>query len=395
MGPDAAPALRPRAAPQRRLLAAHRLPGPAGLRVGLPRRCGWPTARCGRSRSPSTSPTRSPPAWRRAARLALRDPEGVLLAALTVDDLWTIDREAEAQAVFGTTDRTHPGVAHLFDRSQPRLRRRPARGPRAAPPLRLRPAPPDAGRAARPVRAPRLAQGRRLPDPQPAAPRPRRADPARRPRAGGQPADPPGGRDDQARRRRPLHPGALLPGDPVALPGAHRDAVAAAAGDAHGRAARGGAARHHPQEPRLHPLHRRPRPRRPGQGLARASPSTAPTTPRSCSRRTRTSWACEMVPFRNMVYAEDLDVYMPDDEVPEGQRVLSLSGTELRDRLAAGPRAAGLVHLSGGGRGADAAAIRRGTGRASPSSSPACRGPASRPSPTCCWSSCWRWAAGR
>ena len=50
-------------------------------------------------------------------------------------------------------------------------------------------------------------------------------------------------------------------------------------------------ARHHPQELRLHPLHRRPRPRRPGQRLAAASRSTAPTTPRSCCASTRRSWA--------------------------------------------------------------------------------------------------------
>jgi sulfate adenylyltransferase len=43
-----------------------------------------------------------------------------------------------------------------------------------------------------------------------------------------------------------------------------------------------------------------------------------------------------MVPFRMVVYVEDLDGYRPQDEVPEGARVLSLSGTELRDRLADG-----------------------------------------------------------
>jgi sulfate adenylyltransferase len=50
-------------------------------------------------------------------RLALRDPEGVMLAVLTVDDVWEVDREAEAQAVFGSTDTTHPGVAHLMERT--------------------------------------------------------------------------------------------------------------------------------------------------------------------------------------------------------------------------------------------------------------------------------------
>jgi len=48
--------------------------------------------------------------------LALRDPEGVLLAVLHVEDLWPIDRETKAEAVYGTLDRAHPGVAHLFER---------------------------------------------------------------------------------------------------------------------------------------------------------------------------------------------------------------------------------------------------------------------------------------
>ena len=48
-----------------------------------------------------------------AGRIALRDPEGVTLAVLDIADAWTPDREAEALAVFGTTDRKHPGVAHL------------------------------------------------------------------------------------------------------------------------------------------------------------------------------------------------------------------------------------------------------------------------------------------
>jgi sulfate adenylyltransferase len=51
--------------------------------------------------------------------LALRDPEGVMLAALHVEEIWEIDREASAQATFGTLDRKHPGVAHLLDRTHP------------------------------------------------------------------------------------------------------------------------------------------------------------------------------------------------------------------------------------------------------------------------------------
>ncbi|GAG00512.1 unnamed protein product, partial [marine sediment metagenome] len=37
-------------------------------------------------------------------KVALRDPEGVLLAVLTVGDVWEADRQEEAQKVFGTTD---------------------------------------------------------------------------------------------------------------------------------------------------------------------------------------------------------------------------------------------------------------------------------------------------
>ncbi len=44
----------------------------------------------------------------------------------------------------------------------------------------------------------------------------------------------------------------------------------------------------------------------------------------------------EMVPFKMMVYVEDKDAYMPIDEVPQGLTTKSLSGTELRERLAAG-----------------------------------------------------------
>ncbi len=52
-------------------------------------------------------------------RIALRDSDNTPLAVLTVGDIWRPDREAEAQAVFGTTDRAHPGVAHLLERSHP------------------------------------------------------------------------------------------------------------------------------------------------------------------------------------------------------------------------------------------------------------------------------------
>ena len=49
--------------------------------------------------------------------LALRDPEGVMLAAFHVSDVWRPDRTAEAEAVYGTSDSSHPGVAYLLEQS--------------------------------------------------------------------------------------------------------------------------------------------------------------------------------------------------------------------------------------------------------------------------------------
>jgi sulfate adenylyltransferase len=53
------------------------------------------------------------------SKLALRDPEGVMLAVLHVEDVWTPDKDAEAQQVFGTTDEAHPAVAFLKQQSNP------------------------------------------------------------------------------------------------------------------------------------------------------------------------------------------------------------------------------------------------------------------------------------
>jgi sulfate adenylyltransferase len=55
-------------------------------------------------------------ALRPGGPLALRDPEGEMLAVLHVDDTWELDREAKARAIYGTVDRAHPGVRHLFER---------------------------------------------------------------------------------------------------------------------------------------------------------------------------------------------------------------------------------------------------------------------------------------
>ena len=51
--------------------------------------------------------------------IALRDEEGVLIAMLDVEDIWTPDKAAEAKGVFGSTDETHPGVHFLMNRANP------------------------------------------------------------------------------------------------------------------------------------------------------------------------------------------------------------------------------------------------------------------------------------
>lgn len=50
-------------------------------------------------------------------KLALRDSEGHIIAILTIKDKWKPDKLKEAEAVYGTTDEEHPGVYHLLHRT--------------------------------------------------------------------------------------------------------------------------------------------------------------------------------------------------------------------------------------------------------------------------------------
>jgi len=50
-------------------------------------------------------------------RVALNDQEGFLLAILTVDDVWNVEKEYEAEKVYGTGDpELHPGVKNLYQK---------------------------------------------------------------------------------------------------------------------------------------------------------------------------------------------------------------------------------------------------------------------------------------
>lgn len=52
---------------------------------------------------------------KQADKLALRDAEGVAIAVITIADIWKVDKDSEAQQVYGSTDETHPAVKYLND----------------------------------------------------------------------------------------------------------------------------------------------------------------------------------------------------------------------------------------------------------------------------------------
>jgi sulfate adenylyltransferase len=54
-----------------------------------------------------------------SSKIALRDPEGVMLAILHVEEVWQPDRKAEAKSVFNTTSTAHPGVDYLLNKANP------------------------------------------------------------------------------------------------------------------------------------------------------------------------------------------------------------------------------------------------------------------------------------
>ena len=269
------------------------------------------------------------------ASLALRDDEGVMLAVLDVEDLWRPDREAEAEAVFGCANPEHPGVAHLLDRTQPcyvggrvtavepvthydyrLLRHTPAelraefaklgwtkvvafqtRNPmhRAHQELTLR--------AAKEVDASLLIH--------PVVGLTKAGDVDHYTRV----------RCYQALLHRYPSQTALLSLLPLAMRmGGPREAVWHAIirknhGCTHLIVGRDHAG--------------------PGRDSA-GEPFYGPYDAQELLRRHEAEIGVTMVPFRMMVYVEDRDAYLPVDEAPKGARTLSLSGTELRRRLAEG-----------------------------------------------------------
>ncbi len=129
--------------------------------------------------------------------LALRDPEGIMLAAVHVEDIWSPGLRREAEGIFGGRDRgSHRRASghRLPARTvPPGLCVRARGGPPASGPLRLRDGVPDARRDMGALHQAWLAESRGVPDAQPHAPGTPGADAPHRQRGRSEPADPPCG----------------------------------------------------------------------------------------------------------------------------------------------------------------------------------------------------------
>jgi sulfate adenylyltransferase len=267
-------------------------------------------------------------------RVALRDPEGVMLAVLTVEDLWQADRRVEAESVYGTSNAEHPGVAALerthawraggrVEMIQPpthydfsALRRTPAqlraefasRGWNRIVAFQTR-NPMHRAHQELTLRASREAGAKLLVHPVVGMTKP-------------------GDVDHYTRVRCYQSLLATYPADTAMLsllPLAMRMAG--------------------PREAVWHAIIRKNHGcthfivgrdhAGPGKDSS-GKPFYGPYDAQNLLKKHAAEIGVEPVPFREMVYVEDLDTYVPDDEVPAGKRVLSLSGTELRRRLMTG-----------------------------------------------------------
>ncbi|MGB7024253.1 MAG: bifunctional sulfate adenylyltransferase/adenylylsulfate kinase, partial [Candidatus Acidiferrales bacterium] len=267
--------------------------------------------------------------------LALRDPEGVMLAALRVEEVWEADRQQEAEQVFGTVDRKHPGAAHLLDKANPfyisgkleglqlpshydyrGLRQTPAEmrekfarfGWRRIAAFQTR-NPMHRAHVELTFRAAKEASANLLIQPSVGMTKPGDVDHYTRVRC--------------YQAILPHYPAntvelALLP---LAMRmGGPREAVWHAIirknfGCTHFIVGRDHAG--------------------PGND-SKGKPFYDPYGAQNLLREHQQEIGVTMVPFKMMVYLEDKDIYVPEDEVPSGSRVLNISGTELRARLAEG-----------------------------------------------------------
>ena len=112
--------------------------------------------------------------------IALRDPEGVILATMTVTDSWTPDKAREAEQVFGANDMAHPAVKYLHNTAGEVYLGGPVTGIQQPVSLRLSRPARHAQRAAGLFSQNGLAPRGRVSNPKPAASRPSGIDLPRR-----------------------------------------------------------------------------------------------------------------------------------------------------------------------------------------------------------------------
>ena len=266
------------------------------------------------------------------ASVALRDPEGVMLAALHVEEVYRPDLRAEAQGVFGTTDPAHPGVAHLLERTHPNylagtlegiqqpahhdypaLRHTPAelraeftrRGWRRVVAFQTR-NPLHRAHHELTLRAAKEVEANLLVHPVVGMTKPGDVDHYTRVRC------------YQAIMDGYPHNTAMLALLPLAMRmGGPREAVWHAIIRRNHGATHLIVGRDHA-----------------GPGAdAEARPFYGPYDAQDLVRQHEAELGVKMVPFRRMVYVEHRDSYLPEDEVPQGARTLTISGTEQRRRL--------------------------------------------------------------
>jgi len=267
--------------------------------------------------------------------LALRDPEGVMLAVVHVDDVWQPDLPAEAEAVFGTSNPEHPGIAFLLEQANPHyvggrveglqlpvhydfrlLRKTPAEtraefarlGWRKVVAFQTR-NPMHRAHVELTRRAAAETEANLLIHPVVGMTKPGDVDHYTRVRAYEAIID-----------RYPHNTAQIALLNLAMRMGGPREAIWHAIirknhGCTHLIVGRDHAG--------------------PGSD-SQGNPFYGPYDAQELVTEHEAELGVTMVPFKMMVYVEDRDAYLPIDEVPKGVRTLSISGTELRDRLASG-----------------------------------------------------------
>jgi len=267
------------------------------------------------------------------SKIALRDPEGVMLAVLSVEEVWQPDRKAEAQAVFASTSPAHPGADYVINKANPwyvggslegiqipshydfrNLRLTPAEvraefarvGWRRVVAFQTR-NPMHRAHVELAFRAAKQVEANLLINPVVGMTKPGDVDYFTRVRCYQLllPKFP------QSTAKLSLLPLAMRMGGP-------REAIWHALirknhGCTHFIVGRDHAG--------------------PGSDPATKKPFYGPYEAQEVFKKHEADIGVTMVPFNMMVYLEDQDKYVPDDEVKNGNRVLNISGTELRQRL--------------------------------------------------------------